>query len=157
MGYPTLWTDDAKLFEWTKTEQRFNHDDFYGSMPTLTKNLRQGQPVAGSKVHTDYSNGFLNEYSLNQGIVDFGTFKSAITDYHGYEYKNHGYGLALTDTDLLGGSSGSLVFNQDKKISSIYSAATESDSVGYAQLLPVPKDVNGVSLVKYSYDLILWW
>nr|WP_308010210.1 DUF31 family protein [Mycoplasmoides pneumoniae] len=154
LGYPVVPTDHTQLWECKQGAERFSYGYFYSNMARLTKNLRQGDPNAGSKTHIEYSNELLDKDSMDQGIVRFSTFLGANINYHDYDYRQQGYGLTLTDTNLPGGSSGSLVFNQDKKISSIYSAATESDSVGYAQLLRTPRDVNGISVVSQSYDLI---
>ncbi len=137
--------------------------DITREIPTLIQNKSLSGDFVGSKLlsqeEQQQEHAFLG--NLNQGIIDFARLSNFNLQYHNREYQQYGKGLALANTNFSGGSSGTLVLNQQKQISGVYFGVLEfggtngtnrESSIGVGQILRVKDDAQ---LQQHSHNNLL--
>lgn len=131
--------------------------------PVWTINVDQNASVSdGQPIDTMDESGASGPLTPN-GIFNSNAQSNFMLNYHGVDYKMYGIGYIVNDSNLAGGSSGSMALTKDNKLLGIYfgtladSAGNES-SVGLLEGLVVPKVPAELSnIYKISpYDLIGW-
>lgn len=131
--------------------------------PVWTINVDQNASVSdGQPIDTTDESGASGPLTPN-GIFNSNAYSNFMLNYHGVDYKMYGIGYIVNDSNLAGGSSGSMALTKNNKLLGIYfgtladNAGNES-SVGLLEGLVVPEVPTQLStMFKISpYDLIGW-
>lgn len=135
--------------------------------PVWTINVDQNASINdGQPIDTTDESGASGPLTPN-GIFNSNFYSNFMLNYHGVDYKMYGIGYIVNDSNLAGGSSGSMALTKDNKLLGIYfgtladNAGNES-SVGLLEGLVVPQVPAQLSSPSLNfspvqpYDLIGW-
>lgn len=131
--------------------------------PVWTINVDQNASVSdGQPIDNMNDSGASGPLTPN-GIFNSNAYPNFMLNYHGVDYKMYGIGYIVNDSNLAGGSSGSMALTKNNKLLGIYfGTLADSDgnesSVGLLEGLVVPQVPAQLSTLWNisPYDLIGW-